>query len=259
MNLATTVTICKFCQSNGESEDQYGSHTLKNSSGLVVCPVLRNLVCKICRATGDFAHTLRYCPLNKDGKFSSGASLTDLKKKKNAAGNLPPAKLTWPLPSNYTKIFSPFSGMGSTVTSSSLAKPPPPARVKLTTDPLPRGRLDLDYYRNTAPPPFFRDSQQTNLSKHFQSIQYHREMQDLHQQQLTRLQEEGRVRHQPCYSRRFSASPPGSLGSASSSGSPPQHSGLMEKFEAAGNKMTQDSLGSLLEDLRAGSEAMDMF
>ena len=86
-------------------------------------------------------------------------------------------------------------------------------------------------------------------------------MQDLHQQQLTRLQEEGRVRHQPCYSRRFSASasPPGSLGSASSSGSPPQHSSLMEKFEAAGNKMTQDSLGSLLEDLRAGSEAMDMF
>merc|ERR1711936_250510 len=101
------------------------------------------------------------------------------KKKKNAAGNLPPAKLTWPLPSNFTKIFSPFSGMGSTVTSSSLAKPPPPARVKLTTDPLPRGRLDLDYYRNTAPPPFFRDSQQTNLSKHYQSIQYHREMQDL--------------------------------------------------------------------------------
>ena len=88
---------------------------------------------------------------------------------------------------------------------------------------------------------------------------YHREMQDLHQQQLTRPQEEGRVRHQPCYSRRFSASPPGSLGSASSSGSPPQHSSLMEKFEAAGNKMTQDSLGSLLEDLRAGSEAMDMF
>ena len=139
--------------------------------------------CNACRASqGTSINIIKYengkCSCysysgdpDADGKFSSGASLTDLKKKKNAAGNLPPAKLTWPLPSNFTKIFSPFSGMGSPVTSSSLAKPPPPARVKLTTDPLPRRRLDLDYYRNNAPPPFFRDSQQTNLSKHFQSIQ----------------------------------------------------------------------------------------
>ena len=102
--------------------------------------------------------------------FNSGASLIDLKKKKNAAGNLPAVKLTWPLPSNYTKIFSPFSGMGSTTAAPPLAKPPPPAPVKLT-EPLPRGRLDLDYYRNTAPPPLFVDSQQPSLYKHYQSIQ----------------------------------------------------------------------------------------
>ena len=56
---SASLTICKFCQSNGESEAQYGSHALKNGSGLVTCPVLRNLVCTICRATGDFAHTIR--------------------------------------------------------------------------------------------------------------------------------------------------------------------------------------------------------
>merc|ERR1712025_1389957 len=61
-------SLCKFCYSNGEAESQYRSHELKNSSGLVTCP--------ICKATGDFAHTQRYCPRNKDGQFNSGASLT---------------------------------------------------------------------------------------------------------------------------------------------------------------------------------------
>ena len=31
----------------------------------------------------------RYCPLNKDGAFNQGASLTELKKKRNAAGSYP--------------------------------------------------------------------------------------------------------------------------------------------------------------------------
>jgi len=250
-----SVTICKFCQSNGESEAQYSSHTLKNGSGLVTCPVLRNLVCTICRASGDFAHTIRYCPLNKDGKYTKGASLIDLKKKKNAAGNTPTAKLTWPLPSNYTKIFSPYSGSSSYSSASPLVKAPVPSPVKLATDlkpkslltPAPTLYLDMDYYRHTAPPPLLIDSQPSiELSpfKHYQSIQYHRAMETRHQQQLAKLQ---KIRQPPCYSRRFSASPPRSIASSGSNSSPPQHVGKM------------DSLSSLLTELRAGSEEMDMF
>merc|ERR1711942_478600 len=59
--------VCKFCYSNGEAESQYRTHQLKNSSCLVTCPVLRSFTCIICKATGDFAHTQRYCPRNKDG------------------------------------------------------------------------------------------------------------------------------------------------------------------------------------------------
>ena len=55
-----SIDMCKFCYSNGEAESQYRSHLLKNSSGLVTCPVLRSFICPICKATGDFAHTQRY-------------------------------------------------------------------------------------------------------------------------------------------------------------------------------------------------------
>jgi len=248
-----SVTICKFCQSNGESEAQYSSHTLKNGSGLVTCPVLRNLVCTVCRATGDFAHTIRYCPLNKDGKYTKGASLIDLKKKKNAAGNIPTTKLTWPLPSNYTKIFSSCPGFGSYTSASPLVKAPAPSPVKLATDlktqslPTPALFLDMDYYRHNAPPPLHVDPQPASeLShfKHYQSIQYHRAMEARHQEQLAKLQ---KLRQLPCYSRRFSASPPRSIASSGSDGSPPQQVGK------------RDSLSSLLTELRAGSEEMDMF
>ena len=95
-----TGEICKFSHSNREAEAQYRSHQLKNISGLVTCPVLRSFVCPICKATGDFDHTQRYCPRKKDSQFPSGASLTELKKKKNAAGNFPNMKrMTWPIPS----------------------------------------------------------------------------------------------------------------------------------------------------------------
>lgn len=252
---SVSVTVCKFCQSNGESEAQYGSHVLKNSSGLVTCPVLRNLVCTICRASGDFAHTIRYCPLNKDGKYTKGASLIDLKKKKNAAGNTPTTKLTWPLPSNYTKVFSPYSGFGSYTPTSPLVKAPAPSPVKLANDvepkslPTPALYLDMDYYRHTAPPSLHIDTQPSASSelspfKHYQSIQYHRAMETRHQEQLAKLQ---KLRQLPCYSRRFSASPPRSIASSGSDSSPPQQLG---KFE---------SLSSLLTELRAGSEEMDMF
>ena len=79
--------MCQFCLSNGESEEQCRSHQLRTDSGLVSCPILRAFVCPHCKASGDFAHTQSYCPLVKDGKFKIyGASLTQLKKKKNSAG-----------------------------------------------------------------------------------------------------------------------------------------------------------------------------
>ncbi|KAM5236892.1 nanos homolog 2 [Ctenodactylus gundi] len=57
-------TLCNFCKHNGESRHVYTSHQLKTPEGLVLCPILRHYVCPLCGATGDQAHTLKYCPLN---------------------------------------------------------------------------------------------------------------------------------------------------------------------------------------------------
>jgi len=96
------VKHCSLCFHNGEPEEFYSSHNLKTRDGRVVtCPVLRKFVCNICGATGDVAHTLRYCPLNKDGAFSYGASLPQLKTRRNAAGNFSSRRmLCHPLPSS---------------------------------------------------------------------------------------------------------------------------------------------------------------
>lgn len=53
---------CPFCKQNGETPRVYRSHKLKSCDGKVICPILRNYTCPICNATGDYAHTRRYCP-----------------------------------------------------------------------------------------------------------------------------------------------------------------------------------------------------
>ncbi|XP_071769880.1 nanos homolog 1 [Centroberyx gerrardi] len=56
------LDYCRFCKQNGESAGVYRSHKLKSEDGKVICPVLWSYTCPICKATGDSAHTRRYCP-----------------------------------------------------------------------------------------------------------------------------------------------------------------------------------------------------
>eukprot|EP00800_Vazella_pourtalesii_P017956 TRINITY_DN5665_c1_g2_i1.p1 TRINITY_DN5665_c1_g2~~TRINITY_DN5665_c1_g2_i1.p1 ORF type:complete len:196 (+),score=12.28 TRINITY_DN5665_c1_g2_i1:123-710(+) len=56
--------VCVFCRNNGEDESVYTSHALKAPDGRVTCPVLRAYTCPLCHASGDEAHTIKYCPTN---------------------------------------------------------------------------------------------------------------------------------------------------------------------------------------------------
>lgn len=72
----TSADYCYFCKQNGETLNVYRSHKLKSDDGKVFCPVLRNYTCPICEATGDYAHTRRYCPQvqQEAGRMPTGGS-----------------------------------------------------------------------------------------------------------------------------------------------------------------------------------------
>ncbi|EDV22801.1 uncharacterized protein TRIADDRAFT_9546, partial [Trichoplax adhaerens] len=53
---------CVFCRNNGEHEDVYTSHQLKDADGKITCPILKAYTCPICGATGENSHTIKYCP-----------------------------------------------------------------------------------------------------------------------------------------------------------------------------------------------------
>lgn len=62
-NRRVVWNFCQFCQNNKESEEFYKSHTLRDTTGRVICPVLRAYNCPLCNnGGGDRAHTKSYCP-----------------------------------------------------------------------------------------------------------------------------------------------------------------------------------------------------
>merc|ERR1712059_105173 len=57
-----------------------------DASGVVQCPFLRSYTCPICGVSGDHAHTLRYCPLNKDGRWAPTRSISELRRRRKSDG-----------------------------------------------------------------------------------------------------------------------------------------------------------------------------
>ncbi|KAH9504172.1 hypothetical protein Btru_065206 [Bulinus truncatus] len=72
--------FCTFCKSNGETEEFYVSHVLKDVKGNVICPTLRAYTCPYCGATGSSSHTASYCPFRPE---SERTEHSPLKKNKN--------------------------------------------------------------------------------------------------------------------------------------------------------------------------------
>lgn len=75
--------ICSFCKSNGERVEYCRTHLVKDIDGNVICPILRRYICPICKATGDKAHTLKYCPNGEGKNLSTGCTF---KSKRMACG-----------------------------------------------------------------------------------------------------------------------------------------------------------------------------
>ncbi|KAL5282306.1 NANOS1 family protein [Megaselia abdita] len=62
MILKQNQPFCVFCENNNEPNSVVRSHSVKDFYGRVLCPKLRIYVCPICHVSGDYAHTIKYCP-----------------------------------------------------------------------------------------------------------------------------------------------------------------------------------------------------
>ncbi|RDD42367.1 Nanos-like protein 1 [Trichoplax sp. H2] len=79
--------VCVFCRNNGEHEDVYTSHQLKDADGKITCPILKAYTCPICGATGENSHTIKYCPSNKETSLGNGTNTTTAVTTSNVATN----------------------------------------------------------------------------------------------------------------------------------------------------------------------------
>ncbi|XP_012250701.1 nanos homolog 3 [Athalia rosae] len=83
-NRKPLATECVFCRNNGEEAHYYRRHLLKDADGRIMCPILRAYTCPICGACGDAAHTIKYCPSNKNPE--AVATVNALKVLRNSTG-----------------------------------------------------------------------------------------------------------------------------------------------------------------------------
>merc|ERR1719186_2331119 len=154
-----------------------------------------------------------------DGQFNSGASLTELKKKKNAAGNFPSSKKNvWPIPSSHCKKFSSYIDKSFwSPPAAKKADSPPYYKVVADsslhplTDPLP------SCYRPPSPPTAQHPPAQLTLDRHLGYVNFYQNKQIQHQVEMAKLQairKAARITFPPCYMRNFpspmSVTPPGS-------------------------------------------------
>uniref|UniRef100_A0A8D0GBX3 Nanos C2HC-type zinc finger 1 n=1 Tax=Sphenodon punctatus TaxID=8508 RepID=A0A8D0GBX3_SPHPU len=81
--LKPELQVCVFCRNNKEAVALYTTHILKGPDGRVLCPVLRRYTCPLCGASGDNAHTIKYCPLSK---MQASSTKQQLKNARNVLG-----------------------------------------------------------------------------------------------------------------------------------------------------------------------------
>ena len=85
-----------FCRNNGEDKTVYTTHTLMSKAGKVICPILYAYKCPICAATGDYAHTLKYCPMLPKGVMGTTTATTKISPAAAAMAPKLPKTATFP-------------------------------------------------------------------------------------------------------------------------------------------------------------------